>query len=324
MRRAMIILLSILIVLALAFLLGPRVPADTRLTFDPASVGADPVAYLAASEAKTANIRPGQQKQIVWASPARGKTPLAIVYVHGFSASSGEVRPLPDKVAGALGANLFFTRLTGHGQNGAAMADGSVNAWINDYAEAISIGRMIGDKVVVIATSTGASLAVAEAADHQRSADIAALILISPNFGIQAGGSFLLTMPWGKQLAGLIVGPERSFPARNEKQAALWTTSYPTVALLPMAKLVDLAYKTRVESIQIPSLFVFSDHDKVVRPDLTHEIVSRWGGPHEMVVVEKTDDTDSHVIAGDSLSPSTTDDLANKIVDWLRSSKIAA
>ena len=39
------------------------------------------------------------------------------------------------------------------------MADGSVNAWINDYAEAIAIGRAIGDKVVVIGTSTGASLA---------------------------------------------------------------------------------------------------------------------------------------------------------------------
>ena len=69
------------------------------------------------------------------------------------------MRPLPDKVAAALGANLFYTRLTGHGQDGAAMAEGSVNAWINDYAEAIAIGRAIGDKVVVIGTSTGASLA---------------------------------------------------------------------------------------------------------------------------------------------------------------------
>ena len=93
------------------------------------------------------DIRPGLQKEIVWADPAtKAKTPLAIVYIHGFSASKGEVRPLPDKVAAALGANLFYTRLTGHGQDGAAMANGSVNAWINDYAEAIAIGRAIGDR----------------------------------------------------------------------------------------------------------------------------------------------------------------------------------
>ena len=71
------------------------------------------------------DIRPGLQKEIVWANPAtKTKTPLAIVYIHGFSASKGEVRPLPDKVASALGANLFFTRLTGHGEDGAAMAEG--------------------------------------------------------------------------------------------------------------------------------------------------------------------------------------------------------
>ena len=39
------------------------------------------------------------------------------------------------------------------------MAEGSVNAWINDYAEAIAIGRAIGDRLAVIGTSTGASLA---------------------------------------------------------------------------------------------------------------------------------------------------------------------
>ena len=132
---------AILIVLVAVFFAGPRTPADTTITFDPASIGADPDAYIAASEAKISGIRPGQQKQIVWASPTHAKTPLAIVYVHGFSASSGELRPLPDKVAAALGANLFFTRLTGHGQDSAAMAQGSIKAWVNDYAEAIAIGR---------------------------------------------------------------------------------------------------------------------------------------------------------------------------------------
>lgn len=323
MRRRIVILLVVLAAIAGLLLLGPRVATDLRVTFDKSSIGADPDAYLATAEAKIADIRPGQQKQIIWAKPDKSKTPLAIVYIHGFSASSGEVRPLPDKVAAGLGANLFYTRLAGHGQDSAAMAKGSINGWVNDYAEALAIGRLIGDKVIVMATSTGASLAVVEAVDPQRSAKVAALVMISPNFGIQAGGSFLLTMPWGKQIADLVIGKERSFPARNPRQAELWTTRYPTEALLPMAKLVELARNAPVEAIRIPSLFIFSDNDKVVRPDLTRQIAARWGAAHEMIVVDKTDDPDAHVIAGETLSPSTTDQLAKGVLDWLKAAKIA-
>ena len=202
-RKTVTVGVAVIALLALAFLLGPRVKVDTTVRFDAAAIGADPDAYLAREEAKVHNIRPGLQKEIVWADPkTKAKTPLAIVYIHGFSASKGEVRPLPDSVAAALGANLFYTRLTGHGQDSAAMADGSVNAWINDYAEAIAIGRAIGDKVVVIGTSTGASLATFAVSRPELSQDVATIVAISPNYGLQAAGSDLLTLPWGGQLAG--------------------------------------------------------------------------------------------------------------------------
>lgn len=318
MRRILKWALVVLLVLGGLFLVGPRVSGDATITFDPASIGPDPAAYLAAEEAATPNIRPDQQKQIIWAGAPGQKTPLAIVYVHGFSATSGEVRPLPDQVAKALGANLFFTRLTGHGQDGAAMANGSVAAWANDYAEAIAIGRTIGERVIVMATSTGGSLAVAMSPDAAVSKDVAALVLISPNFGVQAGGSFLLTMPWGKQLAEMIIGKERSFEPRNARQAGLWTTRYPTVALLPMQKLVDIAKAVPVEAATVPALFILSDGDKVVRPEMTRAIAARWGAPHQEITVDGAEDPDQHVIAGDVLSPGVTDMLARQTTDWLK------
>ena len=141
-RKFMTIGLIIVAVLVIAFLLGPRVAVDTTVTFDPAAIGSDPEAYLARQERSVKSVRPGQEKEIIWADPAtKSKTPISIVYVHGFSASKWEVRPLPDKVAAALGANLFYTRLTGHGLRIAPMADVSVNAWVNDCAEAISRRR---------------------------------------------------------------------------------------------------------------------------------------------------------------------------------------
>lgn len=318
MRRVVSWLLAAIVVVTIVFALGPRVPGSIETRFDPATIGDDPDAYLAEREAAFTNIRPDQQKQIIWSGSVGAKTPLAIVYVHGFSASSGEVRPLPDFVANALGANLFYTRLTGHGQDGPAMATGSVSAWAADYAEAIAIGRLIGERVVVMATSTGGSLAVAEALNTPVSDGIAAYVMISPNFGVQAAGSFLLTMPWGKQLAELIVGKERSFEPRNDRQAQFWTTRYPTVAVLPMAKLVELANAVDASRIKIPALFVISDSDKVVRPELTRQVEARWGGPHRLIAVANAEDPDQHVIAGDTLSPSVTQDLSTEIIDWLK------
>lgn len=318
-RKIVTIVLVVIAILAVVFLLGPRVAVDTTVTFDPAAIGADPDAYLARQEAAVKDIRPGLQKEIIWADPAtKARTPISVVYIHGFSASKGEIRPLPDKVAEALGANLFYTRLTGHGEDGAAMAKGSVNAWINDYAEAVAIGRAIGDKLVVIGTSTGTSMATWAAAEPSISDGVATLVLISPNYGMAAAGVELLTLPWGRQIAELVTGKERSFEPANAAQAQLWTTRYPTSAVLPLAAMAGLAYDTPVERITIPALFVFSDNDKVVRPDRIREIAGRWGATHELVPVERSGDPYNHVLAGDVLSPATTQGLADRIVAWVK------
>lgn len=317
-RRIVLAVLGLLVVLALAFVLGPRVPVDTTIRFDPKRIGDDPQAYLVREEASVPGIRDGLEKEIIWANPmVHAKTPLAIVYIHGFSASKGEVRPLSDDVADQLDANLFYTRLTGHGQDGAAMTQGNVNAWINDYEEALAIGRAIGDKVIVICTSTGGSLAVWAATQPGASDGVAAIAFISPNFGVKASGAELLTMPWGKQIARLVAGKEHAFVPRNALHEKFWTYRYPIEATLPMQALTELAYRAPVEKATIPALFIFSDSDKVVREDRTREIAGRWGGAHELVPVDDNGDPDDHVIAGDALSPSTTAFLAQRIVVWV-------
>lgn len=197
------------------------------------------------------------------------------------------------------------------------MAQGSLNAWINDYEEALAIGRAIGDKVIVISTSTGGSLAAWAATQPGASDGVAAIAFISPNFGVKASGAGILTMRWGKQIAELVAGKERSFMPRNALHEKFWTTSYPLAATLPMQALTELAYGAPVEKAKVPALFILSDSDSVVRPDRTREIAGRWGAPHELVPVDDTGDPDNHVIAGDALSPSTTTFLAQRIAVWI-------
>ena len=319
-KRVIYGFLLVVMALGLGFLLGPRETVNTRVSFDPARIGSDPDAYLAAGEAQVAGIRDGLQKEIIWAYPnSKAKTKLAIVYIHGFSASKGEIRPVPDKLAAALGANLYYTRLTGHGQNGPAMAVATVNDWVNDFAEAMAIGRMIGEKVIIIATSTGAGLATWAAAQPELSNDVAAMVFVSPNYGVQASGSFLLTMPWGRQLANLLIGPEREFTPANELHGKFWTPKYPTNAVLPMAALTKLARDVMVENIKVPALFVFTETDKVVRPDLTKARIVRWGAKTETLVVENPDDPYQHVVAGDALSPNKTEEVSAKALEFIQS-----
>jgi pimeloyl-ACP methyl ester carboxylesterase len=318
-RKILYVLITLVVAGAIAWLAGPRVPVDTTVTFDPATIGPDADAFVAASEAATPDLRPGLGKEIVWAFPAsKAKTPLSIVYIHGFSASKGEVRPMPDIVAKSLSANLFYTRLEGHGQDGAAMGRATVNDWVNDYAEAVAIGRAIGERVIVMSASTGGSIVTWALAQPALSEKVAGAVFISPNYGVQAAGSGILTAPFGRQLANLIIGKERSFEPENELHATLWTPKYPTDALLPMAGITALAAAQPVETIMTPALFIYSKTDKVIRPDLVEAIAARWGGPEELFAVEKNDDPYSHVIAGDALSPSTTAPIAARIEAWVK------
>lgn len=114
--------LILMALLAFDVLPGAREPVD--LSHRPVQV--PPIAaldgWLAEREAEVPELRPDAAKTIVWAGAPGQKTALSVVYVHGFSAAAPELRPVPDQFAAGLGANLFFTRLSGHGRDGAAMA----------------------------------------------------------------------------------------------------------------------------------------------------------------------------------------------------------
>ena len=128
MRNKIAVVIAILIVgLSILFLAGPRVKVDATLRA--VDLPEDLDRYLAASEAQFADIVPNTEKAIIWAGASHVKTPVSVVYLHGFSATRQEVVPLADIVAAELGANLFYTRLTGHGRSGEAMAEATVNDW---------------------------------------------------------------------------------------------------------------------------------------------------------------------------------------------------
>lgn len=310
--------LALVLVLAGVWLLVPLETVERATRFDPGTLGPDLNEYLAAEEALVPGITPGTEKRIIWAGAVGARTRLAVIYLHGFSATSEEIRPVPDLVAKALGANLYFTRLTGHGLTGEALAKATSGDWLNDLDEALVIGARIGEQTLIIGTSTGGTLAAIAATDPALAKGLAGVALISPNFRLKPTASVLLDLPgaplWGPWLAG----PTRSFAPMNATHATYWTTSYPTAALFPLAALMRYARARDFAATQTPALFIYSEADQVVDEAETAGVAARWGGAvvlHKVVTGPK-DDPYAHVIAGAALSPARTAEVVRAIVDW--------
>jgi len=251
------------------WVLGPYEPSDLTADFDDSQLDGGVDAYFAAQEARFDDITPGVQKQVIWAANAEARTPWSILYIHGFSASAQEIRPVPDDVATALGANLVFTRLKGHGRSGDAMAEPTAQDWMRDVSEGLAAARKIGDRVLILATSTGGTLAAAAAVDDAMMRQVAGVVMISPNFGVQNPLGALLNWPAARYWLPPLAGETRSWEPRNADHGTYWSTTYPSVAALPMAALIKAVDALDLGQAKTPALFIFSDEDTVVQPALT-------------------------------------------------------
>lgn len=321
-RRLLRLLLASLLLLALVFLAGPRPHVDARYPALPA-LPKDLDSFLAASEAKVPGIVPGTEKSILWAEPgSKKKTPLALVFLHGFSATRQELSPLCEDAAKVLGANLFMTRLRGHGRGAEEMGEATVEDWIRDGAEALALARRLGEKTVLIGCSTGGTLALWLAV--QPEAKIDALVLVSPNMMPRDGRARLLTMPWGGQLVRLLAGPYVGWTPRNPLQRRFWTSRYRCNALVTMQALVDLARGAPLEKLQSPLLTFYSLKDQVINPAEVEATLARMNPTiKEVIRVDDADDRNSHVLAGRILSPGPTPRMTAELVRFIRSSLAA-
>ena len=310
---------ALLIVIACLAVTFPRDGVDRELSFDETALPDDLDAYLAASEAQVAGLTEGSAKHIVWAGAVGAKMPLAFVYVHGFSATAAEIRPVPDNVAKAAGANLYFMRLVGHGQSGDALAQATAGDWVEDMAQAMAIGRRLGDRVVLVATSTGAPLAAIAATDAGLRDGLAGVVMISPNFGLKSAAGVILDMPLARWWGPVVAGATRSFEPVNDQHAAHWTHTYPTTALFPMAALVREGRGLDFSTAKVPLLLIYAEADQVIDPARIPGVADAWGGAvtTEKMVVGPGDDPYSHVIAGDILSPGQTARATEVILGWM-------
>ena len=313
--------LAVVLAFGAVWVFGSREPAPLTAQFDQARFGDGVQVYFESTEAQFDDITRGVEKRVIWRDGFKEqRTPVSILYVHGFSATSEEIRPVPDLLAERIGANLVYTRLAGHGRSGDALGDATVADWMTDMAEGLAAARRVGERVVVLSTSTGGTLTAAAMLDPKMAEDVAALVFVSPNFRINETADFMLTWPGARTWLPWLIGPTRSFVPENEAQATYWTVEYPATALLPMAAIVREVSDQDFSAMEIPALFWFSRDDQVVRAEATEAFADEWGGPVRVnhVTTGPGDDPASHVVTGAIMSPGQVDYSVREIEAWLR------
>src|SRR5262249_44837427 len=158
------------------------------------------------------------------------------------SATRRELSPVIEHVSDSLGANVYFTRFAAHGRvDGEAFRSVTPQRWVDDAREALAIGKRLGDRVIVVGTSTGAVLAMELAAEALYAPDTAApaaLVLVSPNHEPADWRARFIAGPFGPYLARAIGGPYYGFTPANAAQANLWTWRYRSQGVAALMDLV--------------------------------------------------------------------------------------
>jgi esterase/lipase len=219
--------------------------------------------YIDSNEAQH-KIKPGNEARIVWFDSAKTKTEYAIVYLHGFSASQEEGRPIHTNIAKAFGCNLYLSRLADHGiDTTQPMINLTPGKLWESAKQALEIGRQLGNKVILMSTSTGGTLALKLAAEYPN--DVYALVMMSPNIAIFDSRSFLLNNHWGLQIARTLTGSH--YVTAKDTSAIYkqyWYQQYPLEAATQLQEMLETTMnKTTFEKVKQPALLLYYYKDEV-------------------------------------------------------------
>jgi len=297
-------------------------PADLINEATVPEIDADPTAWVSEKESAANAVEaiiPETEKRIRWFQGVKNnKTRYSVVYLHGFSATRQEIAPVGAMVSDALEANLFETRLSGHGQQKNALEGVRAEDWLEDAAEALTVGAAIGDQVIVMGTSTGATLALAMAG-HPSFEPVSTIILLSPNFAPRDTNADYLTWPGGPELAYLVAGKTRSWIAQNELQERYWSTTYPMAAVVEMMRLVKFVQGRLPLHLQQAVLTMYSPEDTVVDTGWIVRGFELLDSPRKQLIeVPGTEDQSNHILAGDIMAPENNRLVAEAVVGFVK------
>lgn len=306
------LLFSLVLILVIVYFSGPKADfkkVDNKLVQIKYPI--EDLEYMIDQrEAKVEGIKDDNQSQFYWIDSLQ-KTEYAVVYLHGFSASHGECQPILTNFAERYGCNSYYPRLYKHGlEDVDVMKDLTPKGLMDSAKEAIAIGKSIGEKLIVISTSTGSALAFYLAANDP---DIHALISTSPNFDLFDTRSQLLVQPWGKQIFRKMMGSNYRQWEAPDFVNRYWTTKNRIEAHIAIRDLLDQTMKNATfqaitQPVYISYYFKDEDNmDNVISVDAIRRFAKELSTPDSLKMVHPVANAQGHVISSQYMNENWED-----------------
>ncbi|MFC0185629.1 Esterase/lipase [Pseudarcicella hirudinis] len=306
MKNFIKVLFGLAIFLVIGYMAGPKpeAPKFETKTFVLPDALPDLEKQINEEELLVKGLRPDNQARIVWAdSSQKVKTKIALLYIHGFSASQGEGDPVHRDLAKKFGANLYLARLADHGID---LGDSTMNHvtsddYVNSAEKALAIAKKIGDEVIVVGTSFGGALTLYLASKHP---EIKSIVLYSPCIKVYDKNAELLDNHWGRQLAKLVTGSEtRVINSPSAKYSQYWSTRYDINGVIALQNFLTHAMnKETFEKVKCPVFLAYwykneEEQDKVVSVPAMLKMYDELGVPLKLKKKEAFPNAGHHVLA---------------------------
>ena len=276
---------------------------------------------LKVKETLVEGLKPNNEAKFIWAKNyEQKKSPIAFVYLHGFGASSREGEPVMGMLSKKYNANVYMSRLKEHGINRENSFEYlTPTNYVASAKEALEKGKLIGEKVILVSTSTGGTLSLKLASEDK---SVLGLIMYSPFVGLINPAMAAITTKEGKDQFVEIIGSEIQYQKRPKEEAKYWSTIYHVngyVALTTM--LLNTMTVETFSKVNCPVFVGYyykneQEQDKVVSIPAILKMYENLGTTNNNKVKVAFPNADNHVIACD-LRSNDWQSVYNKTVEFI-------
>ena len=288
------------------------------------SIPEDIDAYLEKKESEVSDIYPYAEKTVLWKNSKKNRTKYSIVFIHGFTTTGYQSKEFLNKLSSELDANLFMTRLSGHGVPYEGTKQMQIDKIMYDVSEAIIIGEKIGENVILVGHSLGGALSMLAADDEVLSKKIDTLVLFAP--GNSGFSSFAFTnilisslVDRTGSLCWLIDCNPRSFMELpdDEKWENYFATDFDTNIFYQIARIPFATDSISYETISTSALVFYDENDRLVNASKLKSNFKKWAAKNKIVSVETLEtDRGRHMFPSIS-NPHLDQMFLDEIKNWV-------
>jgi len=250
-------------------------------------------AYLEKQESEVSDIYPYAEKTVLWNNSNKNRTKYSIVFIHGFTTTGYQSKEFLNKLSSELDANLFMTRLSGHGVPYEGTKQMQIDKIMYDVSEAIIIGEKIGENVILVGHSLGGALSMLAADDEVLSKKIDTLVLFAPGnsgFSSFAFANTLISSLVDRtgSLCWLIDCDPRSFMELpdDEKWENYFATDFDTNIFYQIARIPFATDRISYDTISTSALVFYDENDRLVNASKLKSNFKKWAAKNKIVSVE--------------------------------------